>query len=485
MTRIVEFPQSLCHVGLSRGDVTPPVGIYHRMWGAAPHDRSTGVHRPLTATVLVFGPEDGPSEEQTLIALDHCLLFGRESARLLAAIAERATVDPDRLLVAFSHTHAAGLMDETRADRPGGELIGPYLEDLAERLSSLILEARSRRRPATLGYGLGRCDLAAHRDFLDEDDGRIVVGFNPDGDADDTLLVIRITGADGSPVATVVNYACHPTTLAWDNTLISPDFPGAMREVVERETGVPCLFLQGASGDLGPRDGFVGDPAVADRNGRQLGYAALSVLESLPPPLTRFEYADIVESGTAIGTWRHAAVDEARRKAMTAWRRDHATVDLPYRSGLPTADEVRRERSGWQAEERDSLERGDVARAADCRAFIERADRLLVRLDLLRGPAYPFALRLWQAGDAVWLAVESEHYQYLQRELRRRHPSTPIVVITLVNGSGPVYLPTASTYGRGIYQERVAVLEAGCLEALTDAASGRIGAWLRPEPGRA
>ena len=76
-------------------------------------------------------------------------------------------------------------------------------------------------------------------------------------------------------LGTLVNYACHPTTLAWENTLISPDYVGAMREVVEQHTGAPCLFLQGASGDLGPREGFVGDTAVADRNGRQLGFAAL------------------------------------------------------------------------------------------------------------------------------------------------------------------------------------------------------------------
>jgi len=49
------------------------------------------------------------------------------------------------------------------------------------------------------------------------------------------VLVARITALDGAPAASIVNYACHPTTLAWENTLISPDFPGAMRELVERE----------------------------------------------------------------------------------------------------------------------------------------------------------------------------------------------------------------------------------------------------------
>ena len=99
-----------------------------------------------------------------------------------------------------------------------------------------------------------------------------------------------VTGTDGTLLASVVNYACHPTTLAWDNTLISPDYIGALREVVERETGAPCLFLQGASGELGPVEGFVGDPAVADCNGRQLAYAALSALTALPAAGTRFRY---------------------------------------------------------------------------------------------------------------------------------------------------------------------------------------------------
>ena len=38
----VETPQSRCRVAFASADVTPPVGMYHRMWGAALHDRSTG-----------------------------------------------------------------------------------------------------------------------------------------------------------------------------------------------------------------------------------------------------------------------------------------------------------------------------------------------------------------------------------------------------------------------------------------------------------
>src|SRR6185295_10965514 len=130
---------------------------------------------------------------------------------------------------------------------------------------------------------------------------QFVCGYNPNGPADDTVLIARVSDETGRPLAAIVNYACHPTTLAWENTLISPDYVGALREVVERTAGMPCIFLQGASGDIGPREGFVGDTAVADRNGRELGYAVLAALEALPPPGTRFQYKGPVVSGATLG----------------------------------------------------------------------------------------------------------------------------------------------------------------------------------------
>src|SRR5207244_13065430 len=81
LMRHVETPQGLCRLGIARCDVTPPVGIYHRMWGAATHERASGIHRPLTASALVFqaqGKPAGIESEQVLVAVDHCLLWARE-----------------------------------------------------------------------------------------------------------------------------------------------------------------------------------------------------------------------------------------------------------------------------------------------------------------------------------------------------------------------------------------------------------------------
>ena len=66
-------------------------------------------------------------------------------------------------------------------------------------------------------YGTGRCALATNRDFWDAEAQRFAAGYNPDAAADDTLVVARVTGEDGELRATLFNYACHPTTLAWEN----------------------------------------------------------------------------------------------------------------------------------------------------------------------------------------------------------------------------------------------------------------------------
>lgn len=472
----VETPASVCLVGVARCDITPPVGIYHRMWGAATHERSTGVHRPLTATALVLHPASGPVEPaqcQVLIALDMCLLWAEEMRELLDAVAAATGLRHDQLLVCFSHTHGAGLMGKERADRPGGELIGPYLTELSRRVGALVNQARADLRSCVISYGTGRCHLAAQRDFWDEDTKQYVCGLNPEAPADDTVLVGRIADQSGTPVAVVVNYACHPTTLAWQNTLISPDYPGALREVVESATGVPCVFLQGASGDLGPREGFVGEPAVADRNGRQLGYAVLSALASLPPPATRFRYMGPVVSGATIGTWQHEPLDAESLKLKERWDWRRSLVELAYRKDLPEKDETVRELEEWQQRRAQA---GDTQAARDAHAMIERLHRRLTRIrDLPPGRFFPMPVVLGKLGDAVWLFVEGEHYQWLQTTLRSRFPGTPILVTTLVNGSRCAYLPTADAYGKGIYQETIAVLEQGCLETLTQKIEEHIG----------
>jgi len=469
-------PQSRCLAGVARGDVTPPAGIYHRMWGAAAHDRSTGVHRALTASILYLENVAAADVFQVVIALDHCLLRPQEFHDLRNRVAAAAELPHERFVFFFSHTHAAGLMGYERRDLPGGDLISPYLEHLGAELAALTRKTRESKQPATIAYGLGRCSLAANRDYYDEARQCYVCGFNPAGVADDTVLVARVTGQDSQALATIVNYACHPTTLAWENTVISPDYVGAMREVVEDATGVPCIFIQGASGDVGPREGFVGDVAVADRNGRQLGYAALEALLTVPAPGTSYEYAGPVISGATLGIWKYVPEGESRGRESAAWLASEFVVPLPYRQDLPTAEHLTRERARWEADEIAAQTAGDMIRARDARAMAERMTRGLMRIGHLPpGDWYPYPVRIWRLGDAVWLALSGEHYNLLQRELRTRFASVPLVIGTIADAYDVSYLLDRDSFGKKLYQEEVSILAQGALETLIEAIADKIG----------
>ena len=480
--RSVETFQSRCRFGLAQAiSLRPSASITGcgRRQPRSLHRRASspdGVGRRVRAA-----EEEGPAaeSEQILILLDHVLLWPAEMDLLLDRASRRSGVGATPCWWCSPTLTPRALWAMERESLPGGELIRGYLERVAASVGDLISAARSRPRTATISYGFGRCSLARNRDLWDDRLQQFVCGYNPEGPSDDTLLVARVTGERNEPIATIVNYACHPTTLAWQNTLISPDFPGAMREVVERETGAPCLFLQGASGDLGPKQGFVGDLEVADRNGRQLGYAALSALCELPPPNRRFRYAGPRESGATLGTWSWTRFSRGEQRRSRRWKLRRWTVDLPYRGTSLTKDQIESELERCRAGEAQARAAGDDVRAGDFRALAEQQTRRLQRLEFLPpGESLAYSIWLWSIGNAFWLAVEGEPYQLLQTSLRERFPGVPVMVASLANGARANYLPPAPAYGSGRYPDTIAVLAKGALETVIDEARNQIEEWL-------
>ena len=141
--------------------------------------------------------------------------------------------------------------------------------------------------------------------------------------------------------ATIFNYACHPTTLAWENRLLSPRLrrrgargAGAARTAPRRSSSRAPRRISP------PRDDYVGDTAVADRNGRQLGYAAAAAIEGLPPPGSRLVYTGIVPSGANLGKWefRPCSAEQARAGEGLAARL--AEVELNRKEDLGVVESL-------------------------------------------------------------------------------------------------------------------------------------------------
>ena len=478
---VVPTPTTRCGFGIARCNVTPPVGIYHRMWGAALEDQASGIHRPLTATAMAIQPDGStnPAERQIIIALDHVLFRPREMQEILERTSRLTGIPEEQILIAFSHTHAGGHLVRDRANLPGGDLIGPYLDELPGKLAMASLTAIASIQPVVMSYATTTCRMGHHRDYHDEQNDLWVCGYNPEGVCDDTLLAIRVTDHCDHVLATIVNYGCHPTTLAWENTLISPDYVGAMREVVELATNAPCAFLLSPCGDVGPRDGYTGDFRIADRNGRQVGYTVLSALESLPAPGEDQHYAGPVISGATLGSWRFKPQSPERVADSRKHLYSHQPIDLDYLPGLPTMPEAERQFAELQVREQAAVQAGNQAELRDVRAMCERSRRQIDRLKYLPShQQYPLSVWLWRLGDALWVAIEGEPYNALQAWLRRRFADRPVVITAMVNGARNCYMPTREAYGKRLYQVEVALLAPGCLEAASELIEQRLAAWV-------
>lgn len=259
--------------GVARTIVTPPLGIY--LIGYA--DRSSGcksVHDDLTATALVL--DDG-SRQLLLIALDMLVLNERIVARARAGIARQWGIPHEQVMICCSHTHSGPIAYAGRRSRRKNR---HFIDGLVEKLVAIAGEAMAERRPATVAWARGKAHIAVNRREL-LPDGTVIIGTNPEGAMDRSLNVVQMRTREGSsPLATLINMACHATVLGPSSYAVSADWPGAMRREVEAVIGGRCLFVQGATGNLNPDHEWSDDDvAVMEAFG---GHVAGQVLDLVP-----------------------------------------------------------------------------------------------------------------------------------------------------------------------------------------------------------
>ena len=227
-------------------EITPPTGSLLYGYGARGTNRSAGVHDPLYARALVL---EAGGETAALVTLDLGSIRKENTLPIRQAVLDAAGFD--HVLLNASHTHSAPLFE---ADFPSAG--SPWVEELERRIAGVVLEAYAALRPARVAVGWGRASEGHNRRRVLPDGSVEMFWRNrerlPTAPLDDSVGVLAVDGADGEPIATVVNFAVHPVILGPENMLVSADYPGAMAALVaERGGGVPML-LQGAAGDINP-----------------------------------------------------------------------------------------------------------------------------------------------------------------------------------------------------------------------------------------
>jgi len=319
--------------GVARTDITPPVGIAHAGWGAQTHERAAGVDLPLWATALALS-----NGEQTTVTLDIDLVYiwERDAAEIRDRISDLTGVPESNVRLMYTHTHSGPTMRRREGwIEEGSEMQGPYMDFLVHELAGAAWEAVNDLQPVRIAAGTGRSEIAVNRRFKRPEDDRVIVGRNPDGPVDHEVEVMRLDTEEGDPLAVVANYACHPITVGPDNDLITPDYPGVMKRVVEEATGATCLFLQGAAGDVGPIHG--GAQYGIDEYkplGRRLGHEVARVWGALDPTDREERYVETLESGAPLAVYEYDYPD----RPDLALRSTTTELRLPLKEFRPVEE---------------------------------------------------------------------------------------------------------------------------------------------------
>src|SRR4051794_41576338 len=112
-------------IGVAREDITPPVGIFCRNWGAATHDAAEGVHRPLSLSVLSLQQHPGGAP---LVLVDTDLGWFADlsyARRFHARLLRELGLSAESLIFALSHTHSAPPLCDPNRPWPAARLLAP------------------------------------------------------------------------------------------------------------------------------------------------------------------------------------------------------------------------------------------------------------------------------------------------------------------------------------------------------------------------
>jgi neutral ceramidase len=396
--------------GAARKTISPPLGIYLMGYGNRIQG-NTGIHDDLYVTTLVLQTS---RRQAALITVDHTFINAAVVNLIKDQVQETCGIDPDGVLVCCSHTHGGpiGYANE-RSRREDRE----YVDFLVRTLTASVIEAVSTLQPAHLVGGTSQAFININRRERTPE-GTIIIGNNPEGPVDTSVQVVQVVSDQDTPIATLVNYACHPVVMGPRNRQATADWVGIMRREVEAAQGGLCLFFQGATGDVNPRK----MRWTADNwdEVEEQGAAVAAAVQQACDRTTPLNTGEIQTQQAAC--WLRLIAPRGYGEAIRAFMPPGVETDEDIRSTI-------RQQFPWHTE-------------------------IDARPDGVYSPVYVGALRL---GDWALATLATEPFTEIGLAIKAASPAKMTFVAGYTNGCNS-YLPVQSAYEEGGYEVETAAL---------------------------
>lgn len=214
-------------LGYSEVDITP-AGQVELVGFDRVNNMSRGILHNLMAQIAIWQVADA---RFCIVAIDSLGFTVELTTILRDAISKKMNIKRDQIMVCFSHTHSA----------PNAATESDYFDFVLTQVIKGVDDALMTIKPVKAVWGNAISDIGINRrasnGILDQ---RMSILKVSDFDTDKMrLLLLRVTA--------------HANVLTSDNYLISSDYFGITRSLLEKEYGCKIMLTQGASGNVRPK----------------------------------------------------------------------------------------------------------------------------------------------------------------------------------------------------------------------------------------
>lgn len=257
-------------VGAAEVKVNPLPGTY--LAGYQQNRKSTGIHDDLFAKAVVIANQQN---SVVLVSID-CIGLPYPLVQAIRDAVEqkipRADLNADHIVVSSTHTHSApdviGIWGEDIMHSGTDSL---YLSQLVNGAAEAVQKAWKSKQRASARYAVTVFG-----------DGW-VENISDNAELDREASVLQFINTRGKSIATLTNFACHPTFLDKENTLVSADFPAGLYKQLKVKLGGINLFLQGAIGGWVQPENVARSFEAAEQKGKELADAVVQALKKTTP----------------------------------------------------------------------------------------------------------------------------------------------------------------------------------------------------------
>lgn len=192
-----------------------------------------------------------------IVALDVVGWFNGDVVAVREMLAAQQ-IDVDHLIVHSTHTHEGpDTMGLWGPDPVHSGYDPKYQAQLRSTVVSVVETALKDIRPVA-SMRVGEVDISTYHD---NGVANVISDHRDPWVVDEFISAAHLVDADDQTIVTLVNFGCHPETLADENLLLTSDFVHALRRTVEKGSewktapgepglGGPAIYINGAVGGM-------------------------------------------------------------------------------------------------------------------------------------------------------------------------------------------------------------------------------------------